>query len=92
MFLKSEFIQVKMQRLHLYDDEGDNYNYEKGKHIEIPIIWNEKNQTLTMENQIGNYKNQIDTYTMNIVWITGNQENTIAKTIKYTGKKIVVKR
>tara|TARA_R110002033_G_scaffold153547_1_gene190009 strand:- start:163 stop:717 length:555 start_codon:yes stop_codon:yes gene_type:complete len=76
----------------LYDDEGDNYNYEKGKHIEIPMIWNEKNQTLTLEKQVGAYKDQIKTYTMNIVWVTGNQNNEIAKTVKYTGKKMVLKK
>jgi alpha-D-xyloside xylohydrolase len=25
----------------LYEDEGDNYNYEKGKYATIPISWNE---------------------------------------------------
>jgi len=75
-----------------YNDEGDNYNYEKGKYSEIAIIWNEKNQTLTMENQIGNYKDQTATYTINIKWISGSENNVVGKTIKYTGKKVVVKK
>lgn len=76
----------------IYNDEGDNYNYEKGKHIEIPMVWNEKNQTLTLEKQKGSYKDQTAQYTMNIVWITGKQNNTISETIKYVGKKVVVKK
>jgi alpha-D-xyloside xylohydrolase len=76
----------------LYNDEGDNYNYEKGKYSEIPIIWDEKNQTLTLGKQIGNYKNQIPLYTMNIVWISGNENESISETVKYTGKKVQVKR
>ncbi len=76
----------------LYDDEGDNYNYEKGKYVEIPIIWNEKKQSLTLENPIGNYKDQTTTYTMNIKWISANENESIIKTIKYTGKKVVVKK
>ncbi|MEO8254333.1 MAG: TIM-barrel domain-containing protein [Flavobacterium sp.] len=76
----------------LYDDEGDNYNYEKGKHIEIPIHWDEKNQKLTFSKQIGTYKNQINTYTMNIKWISGNENDKSSKTIKYTGKKVVIKK
>ena len=76
----------------LYNDEGDNYNYEKGKYSEIPIIWNEKNQTLTLANQIGNYKDQTTTYTMNIKWISGNENDSVVKTIKYTGKKVVIKK
>ena len=76
----------------LYNDEGDNYNYEKGKHIEIPIVWNEKNQTLTLEKQKGSYKDQTAQYTMNIVWISGKQNDTISETIQYAGKKVAVKK
>jgi alpha-D-xyloside xylohydrolase len=76
----------------LYNDEGDNYNYEKGAHSEIPIIWNEKNQSLTLGKQIGNYKNQTAVYTMNIVWVSGNQNDKILKTIKYTGEKVLIKK
>ena len=76
----------------LYNDEGDNYNYEKGKHIEIPILWNEKKQTLTLEKQKGSYKDQTALYTMNIVWISGKQNDSISQTIKYTGQKLVVKK
>lgn len=72
----------------LYDDEGDNYNYEKGKHIEIPISWNEKSQVLTIDDQKGNYKNQLRTYTMNIKWIS--EKETVSKTIKYSAKKVVL--
>ncbi|HEX9152615.1 MAG TPA: DUF5110 domain-containing protein, partial [Flavobacterium sp.] len=75
-----------------YNDEGDNYNYEKGKYIEIPMIWSEKDQSLTIGNQIGNYKDQTTTYTMNMVWVTGDQNDVVAKTIKYTGKKVVVRK
>nr|WP_165834970.1 hypothetical protein [Flavobacterium cheongpyeongense] len=56
------------------------------------MVWNEKNQTLTLEKQKGSYKDQTAQYTMNIVWITGKQNNTISETIKYVGKKVVVKK
>jgi alpha-D-xyloside xylohydrolase len=29
-------------------------------------------------------------YTMNIVWVSGNQNDTISEAIKYVGKKVVV--
>jgi alpha-D-xyloside xylohydrolase len=76
----------------LYNDEGDNYNYEKGKHIEIPMLWSEKKQTLTLEKQLGSYKNQTAEYTMNIVWISGKENDTISETIKYVGKKVIIKK
>lgn len=75
-----------------YNDEGDNYNYEKGKHIEIPMRWSEKKQTLTLEKQLGSYKNQTAEYTMNIVWISGKENDTISETIKYVGKKVIIKK
>ena len=76
----------------LYEDEGDNYNYEKGKRVEIPINWDEKTQTLTFENQKGIYNNAISVYTMNIKWISGNGSEAKNKTIKYYGKKTVIKK
>ena len=76
----------------LYEDEGDNYNYENGKRVEIPINWDEKSQTLTFENQKGIYNNAISVYTMNIKWISGNGSEAKNKTIKYYGKKTVIKK
>jgi alpha-D-xyloside xylohydrolase len=32
----------------LYEDENDNYNYEKGMHSTIKFSWNEANKTLTI--------------------------------------------
>jgi hypothetical protein len=29
---------------------------------------------------------------MNIVWISGNENESISETVKYTGKKVQVKR
>ncbi|WP_417940521.1 TIM-barrel domain-containing protein [Flavobacterium sp. RS13.1] len=74
-----------------YDDEGDNYNYEKGKYIEIPIIWNEKNQALTIGKQIGSYNGQTKNYTMNIVWISVKQNGSVPKKVKYSGKQMLIK-
>lgn len=76
----------------IYNDEGDNYNYEKGEHSEIPVLWNEKKQSLTLGKQIGHYKNEIKAYTMNIVWISGNQSDRISKTVQYTGAKVLLKK
>lgn len=76
----------------IYNDEGDNYNYEKGEHLEIPIFWDQKKQTLIIGDQIGNYKVKIDTYTMNIKWITEGTNDAVAKSIKYVGKKVIIKK
>ena len=40
----------------LYEDEGDNYNYEQGKISEINIKWDEKTRTLTIGDRRGQYQ------------------------------------
>ena len=39
----------------LYDDEGDNYNYEKGLYSTIPLKWNDRSRTLTIGRREGSY-------------------------------------
>jgi alpha-D-xyloside xylohydrolase len=51
----------------LYEDEGDNYNYEKGKYTVIHFRWNEKLQTLT----IGNLQGAYDGYLTNLQYSLG---------------------
>jgi len=66
----------------LYEDEFDNYNYEKGAYTEIPFHWNEKSKTLTIDTRKGQYKGMIETRSFNLVLPDGQQ-----KTISYSGKK-----
>jgi len=40
----------------LYEDEGTNYNYEKGAYSVIPINYNEGDNTLTIGDRKGSYK------------------------------------
>lgn len=39
----------------LYEDEGDNYNYEQGKCSRIPLFWIEENQKLTIGERKGEF-------------------------------------
>ena len=39
----------------LYEDEGDNYNYEQGKCSRIPLFWSEANQSLTIGERWGEF-------------------------------------
>ena len=39
----------------LYEDEFDNYNYEKGAYTEIPISWNNASRKLTIGARKGGY-------------------------------------
>lgn len=70
----------------LYEDEGDNYNYEKGAYAEIPLTWNEKKHTLTIGRRKGNFKGMLQSRQFTVVLPDGS-----AKTVKYHGKLLTVK-
>ncbi|GAE95316.1 alpha-xylosidase [Gracilibacillus boraciitolerans JCM 21714] len=38
-----------------YDDEGDNYNYEKGAYSTISLHWEDENNHLVIEARQGTY-------------------------------------
>lgn len=69
----------------LYEDEFDNYNYEKGDYSEIPFHWNENSKTLTIDPRKGNFKGMIDKRTFNVMLPDGQQ-----KSMSYSGKKVNV--
>jgi alpha-D-xyloside xylohydrolase len=78
----------------IYEDENDNYNYEKGKHTEIQISYNDITKQLTIGDRIGRFDNLPHNKTFNIVWVSkGNGTGVdITKkcdaTIAYIGNRI----
>jgi len=66
----------------LYEDEGDNYNYEKGKYATIPISWNEAKYTLEIGKRTGAFPGMLKKRTFNIVWVSENHGAGIASTEK----------
>lgn len=81
----------------LYEDENDNYNYEKGAYSTITFKWNDKAQTLTIGKRNGSFKGMIATRIFNIVLVgankgTGSEPSTsFDKKLTYNGKAIAVK-
>jgi alpha-D-xyloside xylohydrolase len=65
----------------LYEDEGDNYNYEKGAYSTINIIWNERTRILTIGERQGSFKGMLALRHFTIVMPDGKQQ-----TIEYAGK------
>ncbi len=43
----------------LYEDEGDNYNYEKGAFSQIRFHWDDAARTLTIGERKGDYKGML---------------------------------
>jgi alpha-D-xyloside xylohydrolase len=73
----------------LYEDENDNYNYEKGVYSTISFTWNDAKRSLTVNDRKGSFPGMLATRKFNIVVIAAGQKNN--KAITYSGKKLVVK-
>ncbi len=70
----------------LYEDEGNNYNYENGAYTEIPMTWNDAKRTLTIDARRGCYEGMLDERKFTVRMPDGSE-----KTVLYKGKKINVK-
>ncbi|MDP4184922.1 MAG: glycoside hydrolase family 31 protein [Bacteroidota bacterium] len=81
----------------LYEDETDNYDYEKGKYSEIPMKWNEKTHSLTIGDQKGMFPGMLTNRKFNLKLISGNNNglkpnpDKTTKTVVYSGKALTVK-
>ncbi len=70
----------------LYEDEGDNYNYEKGVFATIAFQWNNKSQTLTIGNRQGTYPGMLESRHFTVVLPDGRQQS-----VAYGGSSVEVK-
>jgi alpha-D-xyloside xylohydrolase len=81
----------------LYEDENDNYNYEKGAYATIRMRWNDKTRQLTLEDRTGNFPGMQASRTFRVVLVdeqhgTGlGEDNAPAKEVQYAGRKTSVK-
>jgi alpha-D-xyloside xylohydrolase len=81
----------------LYEDEGDNYGYEKGAYAEIPITWNEASQTLTFGKRKGSFTGMPAKHTFNVIWVSknhGEAEQVSQKAdveVSYQGRAVTIK-
>lgn len=80
----------------LYEDQNDSYNYEKGLYATIDFVWNDKDWTLTINDQQGSFPGMIRKRTFNIVLVKPNHGNGLEttaadKAVAYNGGKKVVK-
>jgi alpha-D-xyloside xylohydrolase len=81
----------------LYDDEGDNYNYEKGIFSEVKLGWDDSKKILTISDRKGSFPGMPEKCRFNVVLVrmgkagTGNAVSRPDRTIDYEGKKLTVK-
>ena len=80
----------------LYEDEGDNYSYEKGNHSVISFSWDEKKNVLTIGSQKGSFSGSLKKRVFNVLVVSESNGAGIAgakntKSVIYKGKAIKVK-
>jgi alpha-D-xyloside xylohydrolase len=82
----------------LYEDENDNYNYEKGAYSIIPLKWDEKKQALTIGDRLGNFTGMPKERTFNIIFVDTNHgvginiDDKPDEIVHYSGMNNVIKR
>jgi alpha-D-xyloside xylohydrolase len=80
----------------LYEDEGDNYNYEKGAYATIPIHWDEASHMLTIGDRQGHFPGMLESRTFRVVFVGDNHGTGVEptaqpdKVVQYSGGKVTV--
>ena len=79
----------------LYEDENDNYNYEKGAYTTIDFKWDDSSRTLTIGARNGKFKGMLKSRKFNIVLVDGSTPagDVAAEghSVKYSGCQVEVK-
>ena len=81
----------------LYEDEGTNYNYEKGAFSTIDITYNEQAGTVTIGQRQGSFNGMLKKRRFNIVYVSRhnprllNLDNPKGLMVRYDGKAKTVK-
>jgi alpha-D-xyloside xylohydrolase len=80
----------------LYEDENDNYNYEKGLKSTISMKWDDLSKTLTIGERQGSFAGMLSTRTFNLVLVqkgtgAGVAPARLTKTVIYKGRKTSIK-
>lgn len=78
----------------LYEDEFDNYDYEKGAFTSIRFTWDDANRTLTISDRNGSYPGMLKNRRFNLTVMKPGKQNAETvmikadKRVSYSGKKM----
>ena len=82
----------------LYEDEGTNYNYERGRFATITFNYDDRRRTLTIGKRKGSFSGMLATRVFNVtlnpaLTADGRCESTAGKTVRavYRGRQITIK-
>lgn len=79
----------------IYEDEGDNYNYENGKFATFELTWKDAEKTLEISHRKGSFTGMKEERTFNITVVspqqgTGMNVAAPSRTVTYSGKSMQV--
>lgn len=79
----------------LYEDEGDNYNYEKGKSATFELRWKDAEKILEISDRKGSFTGMKEEKVMNITVVgprqgTGGKASEGSQTVNYSGRMVQV--
>ncbi len=76
----------------LYEDEGDNYNYEHGAYSTIRLSWDDRKQRLTIGAREGSFDGMEEVRQLRVVLHDeAVKESKRVRELTYTGKEMVCK-
>jgi alpha-D-xyloside xylohydrolase len=80
----------------LYEDENDNYDYEKGGYSTIGLHWDDAQHTLTIGERKGQFPGMLESRAFRVVFVTENHGAGVNpasepdKIVQYSGKQMTV--
>ena len=80
----------------LYEDEGTNYNYERGKYVTIDISYDDASRTVSFSARKGQFPGMLKQRRFNVVLITKDApkplklDNPEGRMVQYQGKAVSV--
>ena len=80
----------------LYEDENDNYNYEKGTYATIPMRWDDASHTLTIGDRKGQFPGMLESRSFHVVFVSENHgvgvnpADEVDKLVQYSGRQVTV--
>lgn len=73
----------------LYEDAGDNYDYEKGGYAIVQLSWDDDRSELVMAGRKGSFSTMVQSREYRLVFISKQGRET--KTVRYAGQEMKVR-
>jgi alpha-D-xyloside xylohydrolase len=81
----------------LYEDDGTNYNYEKGQYATIDFVYDDAHHTLTISERKGSFPGMLQKRRFNVVLVGTTQPQALdaatakGKMVNYDGRQVKIR-